>query len=95
MTTVSSPIHPILNYSPYVPQQADIENNIQEKIEHTFVTKYTLATTEISRLDTRINLQTQQLDKLIKEFHAAVQYRLCDSMISIILFVVIYVKVYS
>lgn len=95
MTTVSSPIHPILNYSPYVTQQTDIENNIQEKIERTFVT-------DISRLDDKINLQTQKMelqtqkmDKLIKEFHDAIKYRLCDSMISIILFVVIYVKVYS
>lgn len=90
MTTISSPIHPTttLGYSPYVPQQVDIENNIQEKIEHTFVT-------EISRLDAKIDLQTQKMDKLIKEFHDAIRYRVCDSMISIILFIVIYVKVYS
>lgn len=56
MTTIN-PMFPKLEYSTYVPQQVDIENNVQTKIERNF-------TEEIKKLHDMMNKQEQKMEKL-------------------------------
>lgn len=94
MTTIN-PMFPKLEYSTYVPQQVDIENNVQTKIESNFNSNFDNYTVEIKKLHDRMNTQEQKMDKLQDEFYSTIKIRCCDGIIGIVLIIVIYVKVYS
>lgn len=95
MEIVQSPIHPIypmrLEYSHYIPQQDDIKKNVVNDIKHTYINDIE---SQIKKLDDRIKVNTYVMEKLKKEFSATVQVKALDTIVSIVLFVVIYIKVY-
>lgn len=72
-----------LEYSPYIPQSVDIENNVSELDE------------KISQLDKRIITLNEHLTKMQEQFDTNVKFRCSDSIVGIVLFIVIYVKVYT
>jgi len=89
--------NPILTYTPYVPYQSDIENNITEKIKQDL--RYEFQEEMQNALDElyskKMKNWQEQFEKIKKEFYETIKFRLCDSVIGIILFVIIYVKVFT
>ena len=84
-------MNPIIHYSTYIPQQDDIENNIKTVLQSEIDEK-------IGKLCKRLDKHEEELEK-IKEIAdvlmGSMVYRLCDIIISIVLFVIIYIKVYG
>jgi hypothetical protein len=87
-------IYPIqtLQYSPYIynPLQ-DIENQYKENMQD--IEK------KISDLHTTINennkLHNKKIEKLQKDFNENIKIRLADGIVGIVLFIIIYVKVFT
>ena len=88
---IQNTINP-LQYSTYVPQQVDIENNIEIRINNKFIVALER---DITKLQTRLDSNDAQMGKLKKEFHDNVKLKMIDCIVGIVLFVVIYVKVYT
>ena len=65
MTTMNqtmNPMMPKLEYSTYIPQQVDIENNIQQKIQNSLTTEREHFNEEVKVLKNRMN----SLDKFLQ-----------------------------
>jgi hypothetical protein len=88
---IQTTVNPI-QYSTYIPQQDDIENNIEIRIKNKFITDIE---ENITKIHSRLNNNDEQMEKLKKKFYETVQIKLIDTIVSIVLFVVIYVKVYT
>ena len=84
-------INPNIHYSTYIPQQDDIENNIKTVLQSEIDEK-------IGKLCKRLDKHEEELKKF-KEITDVLMgsrvWRCCDSIISIVLFVIIYAKVYG
>ena len=94
MTTMN-PMMPKLEYSTYIPQQADIENNIQQNIQNSLTTERDHFNEEVKILKNKMNSLDRKMEELETNFYSNIKCRLCDSLVGIVLFIVIYVKVYS
>ena len=75
-----------LEYSPYIPQSVDIENNVMVSVSE--------LDEKISQLDKRIITLNERFTKMQEQFDTNIKFRCSDSIVSIVLFIVIYVKVY-
>ena len=84
-----------LEYSMYIPQQVDIENNIQQNIQNSLTTERDHFNEEVKVLKNRMKSLNEKMEQLEASFYSNIKCRLCDSLIGIVLFIVIYVKVYS
>ena len=94
MTTMN-PMMPKLEYSTYIPQQVDIENNIQQNIQNSLTTERDHFNEEVKILKNKMNSLDRKMEELETNFYSNIKCRLCDSLVGIVLFIVIYVKVYS
>ena len=88
---IQNPMTQILAYTPYIPESVDIENNIKN---HVMVSVSELDE-KISQLDKRITTMNERLTKMQEQFDSNIKFRCCDCIIGIVLFIVIYVKVYT
>lgn len=88
---IQNPMTQNLEYSPYIPESVDIESNIKN---HVMVSVSKLDE-KISQLDKRIITLDERLTKMQEEFNTTIKFKSCDCIISIVLFIVIYVKVYT
>jgi hypothetical protein len=84
-----------LEYSTYIPQQADIENNIQQNIKDSLTTERNHFDEEVKILKNRMNSMDRKMEEIEANFYSNIKCRLCDSLVGIVLFIIIYVKVYS
>lgn len=95
-TMIHSTMSPVLEYSPYIPQQIDIENNIEKnilnKLETNVVSKLNQ---QLEIMVIRLNSNTAEIEKLKNEFKNTIKFKISDSIICIILFIIIYIKVYT
>lgn len=80
-----------LVYTPYIPQSVDIENNIKKDV----MVSVSRLDEKISQLDKRLTTMNEHLTKMQKEFNTTIKLKTYDCIISIVLFIVIYVKVYT
>jgi hypothetical protein len=94
MTTMNQ-IIPKLEYSTYIPQQADIENNIQQNIQISLTSERNNFNEEVKILKNRMNSLDKKMEEIEKNFYSNIKCRLLDSVLGIVLFIIIYVKVYS
>jgi hypothetical protein len=91
---MSTTKNPILDYSVYIPQQTDIENNIKTSISleiHDLETKINLCADRLSKND-------EEIKKIYMDIYTAVNVKICDCCCNIgfiVLFIIIYMKVYS
>ena len=90
-----NPMMPKLEYSTYIPQQVDIENNIQKNIQNSLDTEREHFNEEVKILKNRMNSLDGRMEKMEKSFNINIKFRLSDSLVGIVLFIIIYVKVYS
>ena len=90
-----NPMMPKLEYSTYIPQQLDIENNIQKNIQNSLDTEREHFNEEVKVLKNRMNSLDGRMEKMEKSFNINIKFRLSDSLVGIVLFIIIYVKVYS
>ena len=90
-----NPMMPKLEYSTYIPQQVDIENNIQKNIQNSLDTEREHFNEEVKVLKNRMNSLDGRMEKMEKSFNINIKFRLSDSLVGIVLFIIIYVKVYS
>ena len=81
----------ILAYTPYIPESVDIESNIKN---HVTVSESKLDE-KISQLDKRIITMNERLTKMQEEFNTTIKFKSCDCIVGVVLFIVIYVKVYT
>lgn len=81
----------IFAYTPYIPESVDIENNIKN---HVMVSE-SKSDEKISQLDKRIITMNERLTKMQEEFDINIKFKSCDCIVGIVLFIVIYVKVYT
>lgn len=79
-----------LEYSPYIPQSVDIENNIKNDV----MVSVSELDEKISQLDKRIITLNERFTKMQEQFDTNIKFRCSDSIVGIVLFIVIYVKVY-
>lgn len=96
-TVIMSLIQPTstLVYSPYITYSADIENNIKRDIEYDFEQKITSINEKLDEINKKIILTNDSFVILDNKFNTHIKFKLIDGIISIILVVIIYVKVYS
>lgn len=80
-----------LEYSPYIPQSVDIESNIKN---HVMVSE-SKSDEKINQLDKKIVTMNEHLTKMQEQFDTHIKFRCSDSIVGIVLFIVIYVKVYT
>jgi len=91
MSTTKNPIH---EYSVYIPQQTDIENNIKTSIS----LEIQDLQTKIDVLANKLSKNEEEIKKLYTEICSVINMKLCDCCCNIgfiVLFIVIYIKVYS
>lgn len=73
-----------------ITKRLNINNEKLEKI-----TKRLKITDEkLSQITERLDITDEKVEKIHKLFYSTLKYRICDCIISIILFIVIYIKVY-
>lgn len=78
-----------MQYSPFISPQniGDIENNIRINV--------TDMNDKITKLHVRMDDNDEKLEKLKKDFYETVRIKAIDCIASVVLFVVIYIKVYT
>jgi len=84
-----------MEYSTYIPQQSDIENNVQQNIQNSLTNERNHFNEEVKILKNKMNSLDKRMEEIEVSFYSNIKCRLCDSLVGIVLFIVIYVKVYS
>ena len=91
---MSTTKNPILDYSVYIPQQTDIENNIKTSIS----IEIQDLQTKIDVLANKLSKNDEEIKKLYTEICSTINMKSCDCCCNIgfiVLFIIIYIKVYS
>ncbi len=81
----------ILAYTPYIPESVDIENNIKKDV----MVSVNELDEKINQLDKRLTTMNELITKMQEQFDTTIKFRCSDSIVGIVLFIVIYVKVYT
>jgi TolA-binding protein len=88
---IQHPMTQILAYTPYIPESVDIENNIKKDV----MVSVNELDEKINQLDKRITTMNERITKMQEQFNTTIKFKSCDCIVGVVLFIVIYVKVYT